>query len=332
MSKITLAHGGGGRLQDEHIRSEIAPRFNNTMLASLPDGAVTPENLVISSDSFVITPRQFPGGNIGKLAVIGTVNDVLMAGGTPKYLTCSLIIEEGLELDELRLYLDSMAETARQCGVMIVTGDTKVVPAGAGDGLYINTAGVGFKNPALDLNSSRIAAGDKILVSRSIGEHGLSVLAIRFGLESADLKSDCACLAGVVQTLTAHTGQGKGLKFMRDATRGGLLGIINEIFENSALSAKLYSEKFPVSKAAGAIAKLLGIDPGFAACEGCLTAIVANDYADMCVKALQELPEGSDAAVIGEVISGDGTVMLCSSWGAMRKLVVPDGDQLPRIC
>ena len=332
MSKITLAHGGGGRLQNELIRSEIASRFANPLLASLPDGAVTAEGLVISSDSFVITPREFPGGNIGKLAVIGTVNDILMAGGIPKYLTCSLIIEEGLELAELQKYLDSMAKAASDCGVLIVTGDTKVVPAGSGDGLYINTAGVGFKNPLLALDRSRITPGDKIIVSRSMGDHGLSVMASRFGLDCGKLQSDCQCLAGCVETLTAQTNSGKELKFMRDATRGGVLGITSEIFENSALSAKLYSDIFPVTPEADAIAKLLGIDPGFAACEGCLVAVVSSSCAEASVKALQQLPGGGKAAIIGEVEAGDGSVMLCNSWGARRKLIVPDGDQLPRIC
>lgn len=332
MSRITLAHGGGGRLQNELISKEIASRFANPLLASLPDGALTAEGLVISSDSFVITPRKFPGGNIGKLAVIGTVNDILMAGGIPKYLTCSLIIEEGLELDELREYLDSMAEAAKSCGVMIVTGDTKVVPRGSGDGLYINTAGVGFKDSRLDLGRSRITPGDRIVVSRSIGNHGLSVMASRFGMDCGKLQSDCASLAGCVEALIAQTDNGKNLKFMRDATRGGVLGITSEIFENSALSAKLYSDSFPVMPEASAIARLLGIDPGFAACEGCLAAIVSGNCADDCVEALRKLPGCGDAAVIGEAGAGDGTVFLCNSWGAQRKLIVPDGDQLPRIC
>ncbi len=332
MNIITLAHGGGGNLQNELIRQEIAPRFNNSLLASLPDGALTAEGLVISSDSFVITPRKFPGGNIGKLAVIGTVNDILMAGGNPKYLTCSLIIEEGLELDELREYLDSMAETAQKCGVLIVTGDTKVVPRGAGDGLYINTTGVGFRDRRLTLDRRRIAEGDKIIVSRSMGNHGLSVLASRFDLECKNLQSDCACLAAAVESLITQTDNGKELKFMRDATRGGVLGIISEIFEKSALSAKLYSEKFPVDAEAAAIAKMLGIDPGFAACEGCLVAVAESKCAGKIVEALQKLPGGAGAAVIGEAVAGDGSVNISSSWGALRKLVVPDGDQLPRIC
>ncbi|MBR2872311.1 MAG: hydrogenase expression/formation protein HypE, partial [Lentisphaeria bacterium] len=178
--------------------------------------------MVISSDSFVITPRFFKGGNIGELAVTGTVNDILMAGGIPRYLTCSLIIEEGFDTDELGLILDSMKECAARCNVAIVTGDTKVVPAGMGDGLYINTAGVGFKRPGMHLDKSRIASSDKIIVSRSAGEHGLSIMAERCGLESDTLASDCAPLTQAVELL--HAAAGEKLKFMRDATRGGVWG------------------------------------------------------------------------------------------------------------
>ncbi|MBE6366638.1 MAG: hydrogenase expression/formation protein HypE [Lentisphaerae bacterium] len=333
MSVITLAHGGGGSLQNELIRQEIVTRFSSPLLASLPDGAVTPEGLVISSDSFVITPRFFPGGNIGKLAVAGTVNDVLMAGGIPQYLTCSLIIEEGLELDELRKILDSMAEMAAACKVSIVTGDTKVVPRGSGDGLYINTAGVGFKRTGLTLGVERFAPGDKIIVSGSIGEHGLSVLASRFGMDCENLSSDCACLDKVVDVLVGNTDNGSGIKFMRDATRGGVLGITAEIFEKSACGATLYEDKLPVTATAAAVAKLLGIDPGFAACEGRLVAVVSSEYAEKCVKMLAEnVADARSAAVIGEVTAQPGSVKMCGAWGTLRKLVVPAGDQLPRIC
>ena len=333
MSIITLAHGGGGSLQNELIRQEIVTRFSSPLLASLPDGAVTPEGLVISSDSFVITPRFFPGGNIGKLAVAGTVNDVLMAGGIPKYLTCSLIIEEGLELDELRKILDSMAEMAAACNVSIVTGDTKVVPRGTGDGLYINTAGVGFKRSGLTLGVERFTPGDKIIVSGSIGEHGLSVLASRFNMISEDMQSDCAALDQAVEKIIAAAGDPSGIKFMRDATRGGVLGIISEIFEKSACGAIVYEEALPVRSSVAAVARLLGIDPGFAACEGRLTAVVSSDCADACIDALRTgVPDCQLAAVIGEVTDEAGSVKLQGSWGTLRKLIVPSGDQLPRIC
>lgn len=333
MSVITLAHGGGGTLQNELIRHEILQRFRSPLLADLPDGALTPENLVISSDSFVITPRFFPGGNIGKLAVAGTVNDVLMAGGIPKYLTCSLIIEEGLELAELQQILDSMAQTAEACGVSIVTGDTKVVPRGAGDGLYINTAGVGFKRPELNLGSSRFVPGDKIIVSGSAGEHGLSIMAQRFEMDCPELKSDCGVLTDAVAALIKASGNGSKIKFMRDATRGGVWGITAEIFEKSACGAVLYEDRLPVQPQTGSVAKLLGIDPGFAACEGRLVAVVSSDCAEECVKQLAEnVPDCQHAAVIGEVTDTPGQVNLCNSWGSLRKLSVPSGDQLPRIC
>ena len=329
MSIISMSHGGGGTLQNQLIRNEIAPRFANTMLQSLPDGAVTPEELVISSDSFVITPRFFPGGDIGKLAVAGSVNDVLVAGGIPKYLTCSLIIEEGLRLDELRRILDSMAAAAKICNVQIVTGDTKVVPRGNGDGVYINTTAVGFKRHGMLLQQSRFVCGDKIIVSRSIGEHGLSVLAQRYDLECGNLTSDCACLDKVVETL--HDTAGSSLKFMRDATRGGVLGIIDEIFYNTACGAVVNEESLPISPEASAAAKLLGIDPGFAACEGCLTAVISSDRAAECVEKLRELKQCRQAAIIGEVTADQG-VLLRGVWGSLRKLHIPAGDQLPRIC
>ena len=326
---ITLAHGGGGKLQNDLIRTEIAKRFSNDMLDSLPDGAVTPEGLVISSDSFVITPRFFPGGNIGKLAVAGTVNDVLMAGGIPKYLTCSLIIEEGLCIDELRTILDSMQSEAAAAGVKIVTGDTKVVSKGSGDGVYINTTGVGFKRQVITLDRRRFNIGDKIIVSSNIGEHGLCIMANRYNLDCGTLQSDCRVLAPAVEALFAAAGN--DLKFMRDATRGGVLGIISEIFENTPYGAVIEEELFPVSKEVAAVAKILGIDPGFAACEGCFTAVVSGACADECIKELQNIPGCGNAAVIGTV-SENAQILLQSQWGALRKVIVPAGDQLPRIC
>jgi len=327
---ITLAHGGGGKLQNDLIRNEIATRFTNSILAGLPDGAVTPEGLVISSDSFVITPRFFPGGNIGKLAIAGTVNDILMAGGIPQYLTCSLIIEEGLELTELRTILDSMRDEAQLAGVQIVTGDTKVVPRGSGDGLYINTAGVGFKRPGMELDRNRFAVGDKIILSGNIGEHGLCVMANRYNLDCGKLQSDCRVLTSAVEAVFAAAGN--ELKFMRDATRGGALGIISEIFENSLFGAIADESRLPVSSEAGAIAKLLGIDPGFAACEGCFAAVVSSSVAENCINALHRTG-CHQASIIGEVTpTHAGEVLLRGEWGALRKLNVPSGDQLPRIC
>lgn len=327
---ITLAHGGGGRLQNDLIRNEIATRFSNDILSGLPDGAATPEGLVISSDSFVVTPRFFPGGNIGKLAVAGTVNDILMAGGVPKYLTCSLIIEEGLTLDELRKILDSMQAEAAGAGVLIVTGDTKVVPAGSGDGIYINTAGVGFKRQNMHLAAQRFTAGDKIIVSGNIGEHGLCIMASRYNLDCGNLESDCKVLTPAVEALAAAAGD--KLKFMRDATRGGVLGIISEIFENTPFGAVIEENALPIGREVAAIAKLLGIDPGFAACEGCLAAVVTSDTAEECVKALRQIKGCSNASVIGTVSENAGEVHLQTQWGAKRKLIVPAGDQLPRIC
>ena len=327
---ITMAHGGGGTLQNDLIREEIIKHFSHPLLAPLPDGAVTPEGLVFSSDSFVITPRFFKGGDIGKLAVTGTVNDILMAGGIPRYLSCSLIIEEGLNIEELRRILSSMKETADSCGVSIVTGDTKVVPKGAGDGIYINTSGIGFKRPGITLGAERIEVSDKIIVSGPAGEHGLSIMAERYGLESGTLASDCACLGKAVELLSQRAGE--KLKFMRDATRGGVWGIVKEIFENAPCGALLEEEALPVTPEAAAVAKLLGVNPGFAACEGCFAAVVAKDAAEECLAALKEVPGFAHAAFIGEASGARGETVIKNSWGALRELKPPPGDQLPRIC
>jgi len=327
---VTMAHGGGGRAQNELIRAEILSRFGAPELSELPDGAVTPEGLVISTDSFVVTPRFFPGGDIGKLAVTGTVNDIYMAGGVPRYLTLSMILEEGLPFSELRAILDSVRDTARAAGVAVVTGDTKVVPRGAGDGIYLNTAGIGGKNPVLNLSRSRFKPGDRIVVSGGMGEHGMTILALRHKLDAPELRSDCQVLADAVRKLCETAPE--GVKFMRDATRGGVLGVTVEIMERSGLGAVIDENTLPVRKEVAALARLLGINPGFAACEGRLVAVVDSDMAEECVKALRALPGGELAAVIGEVTDGAERVTLRNAWGLERPLVVPAGDQLPRIC
>jgi hydrogenase expression/formation protein HypE len=222
-----------------------------------------------------------------------------------------------------------MQSEAGKAGVLIVTGDTKVVPNGSGDGIYINTTGVGFKRPGMMLDRQRFSVGDKIIVSNNIGEHGLCIMANRYNLDCGKLESDCQVLTPAVEALFASAGS--DLKFMRDATRGGVLGIISEIFENTPFGAIIEEEKLPVSKEVAAIAKLLGIDPMFAACEGCFTAVVSSECADECVKALQNIPGSSNAAVIGTVAENEN-ILLQSQWGALRKVIVPAGDQLPRIC
>ena len=327
---ITLAHGGGGRAQNDFLKEEILSRFRAPELAELPDGAVLPDGLVVSTDSFVVTPRFFPGGNIGKLAVTGTVNDIYMAGGVPRCLTLGMILEEGLPFAELRAILDSIRDTARAAKVAIVTGDTKVVPRGAGDGVYLNTTGIGRRNPALKLSRSRFAPGDRIVVSGGMGEHGMTILALRHKLDAPDLKSDCQSLADAVQEVCKTAPA--GVKFMRDATRGGVLGVTAEIMEGSGLGAVIDESALPVRKEVAALARMLGIDPGFAACEGRMVAVVAPDAADDCVKALRALPGGELAAVIGEVTAQAGRVTLRNAWGLERPLLVPAGDQLPRIC
>ncbi len=328
---ITLAHGGGGRLQNELIAEEIVPRFGTGALRGLPDAARVPggEELLVTTDSFVVTPRFFPGGDIGKLAVIGTVNDLLVAGGIPRYLTLSLILEDGFSREELGRILDSVKATALECGVEIVTGDTKVVPRGAADGIYLNTAGIGVRNPALELGRSRFKAGDRLLVSGGVGEHGFTILAARHGIATPGLKSDCAPLTDVVAAALAVAGN--SIEFMRDATRGGVGGVISEII-GDAFDARLDGEALPRSGAVRTLEKMFGIESWFSACEGRLVMVADAAGAGAVLEAWRKLECGRLAADLGEIVPGDGRMIVSGEWGGGRLLTLPSGEQMPRIC
>ena len=325
---ITLAHGGGGPAASEFIRDEILARFVDPALAALPDGASLPGGLIFSTDSFVVTPRFFPGGNIGKLAICGTVNDICAAGGTPRYISLALIIEEGFSREELAVILDSARTACTENNVEVVTGDTKVVPRGAADGIYINTSGVGIKNDDLTLGRNRFAVGDKVLVSGTIGEHGMAILAARHNVAGEALKSDCASI--LPYAVAAREAAADGVKFMRDPTRGGVGGTLCEIMEASPCGAELEESALPLSQAVKNLAGMTGIDPLFVACEGRLMLIAAADAAADILGAWRELDP--NAACIGTLTAEAGKVSVRGEFGFSRMLIPPDGEQLPRIC
>jgi hydrogenase expression/formation protein HypE len=331
---IVMAHGGGGRLSAKLIDEEIVTRFGCAALDGLPDAAsiqIPGNDLVFSTDSFVISPYFFPGGDIGELAVFGTVNDLCVAGGTPRWLSLAMILEEGFPLADLRRILDSAARAAQLCGINIVTGDTKVVERGHGDGIFLNTAGIGIKIPVLNLNKHRIEPGDQLLVSGNIGEHGFAVLAARNGIDTAQgIRSDCAPLTGFMELVSSC---GSAVKFMRDPTRGGVAAVTHEICRNMSFGIELDEAAVPLSGGAHVLSEMFGIDPLHAACEGRLLMICSGNAAADIAAAMRLLPAGKDAAVIGRVTADyPGKVRMNTIAGSSRLIAVPAGEILPRIC
>lgn len=329
---ITLDYGSGGLRTSQLIESILVPAFHNPTLEDLGDGAVLPTMdgpLVYSTDSFVVTPWRFPGGDIGKLAVCGTVNDVCMAGGQPKYLSLSFIIEEGFLMEDFKTIVNSIATTAQLAGVQIVTGDTKVVERGKGDGIYINTSGVGPQRAA-GLSRKAICPGDAVLVSGSVGCHGAAVLMARGEIPFAgELLSDCRPL----HQLSAAALEAGGVRILRDPTRGGVATTLNEFVEGSALTIELEEDAIPVDPAVAAACDLLGLDPLYSACEGRMLAVVSPGQADAVLDALHQTSGGEHAAMIGRVTeSRPGHVVLRTALGGSRILGKLTGVQLPRIC
>lgn len=328
---VTLDYGSGGQKTSELIDSIVLPAFQNPALAALGDGAVLAgsDRLVFSSDSFVVSPWRFPGGNIGKLCVCGTVNDVCMAGGIPKYLSLSLILEEGFPLCDLREIIASAAEEARRTGVIVATGDTKVVEHGKGDGIYINTAGIGFLNtPGLGKDSIR--EGDAVILSGSAGCHGTAVMMARSGLAQGDsLLSDCRPLTELsLAALDAGT-----VRILRDPTRGGVATTLNEFVEGTELCVELEESAIPVDPPVQAACDLLGLDPLYCACEGRMLVVTAPEDADTVVAALRQISGGEQAARIGSITKNrPGCVVLKTRLGGSRLLAKLSGQQLPRIC
>ena len=330
---IQLAHGGGGVLSRNLIRDEIAARFGAGPLQGLPDAArVTcgAGELIFTTDSYVVQPVEFPGGNIGSLAVHGTVNDIAVSGGRPRWLSLGLILEEGLPLAVLRRILDSVRAAAETCGVQIATGDTKVVSRGQCDQLYLNTAGVGDPIPGFSLGASTIRPGDAVLVSGTLGDHGMAVLCARKGIDIRDGPvSDSAPVHRLVAALTPLAAR---MRFMRDPTRGGAAAVTNEIVEGRSFGILLREAALPFAPGTRAAAEMLGLDLLDVACEGRVLLVCAADAADAVLAVWRQLPEGLHAAQIGEVSTRNGQVVLETLMGGHRLVDVPHGEMLPRIC
>jgi len=337
VKKILLAHGGGGRLSHNLIANTILPRFNNDKLAQLGDSALLElgcSSVYFTTDNFVVKPLFFNGGDIGKLAVCGTVNDLAVAGAKPVALSLSLIIAEGFEFDLLDKILGSVADTARSAGVEIVTGDTKVVEAGAADGIFINTAGVGVKINGTDISCGRIEPGDKIIINGTIGDHGMTIISQREGMKfDSPLQSDCACLNGLVSRLTEEFAS--EIKFMRDPTRGGLSATLNEIASSSGYGVEIREADIPVGRTVRAAADMLGFDLLEIANEGKVVMIVSEDSAEQIIEICKSDPLGGDSAIIGRMTDagdGDAVVEQITKIGGRRVVQMPYGRELPRIC
>jgi hydrogenase expression/formation protein HypE len=331
--KILLAHGSGGKLAHELVEKSFVKALANPLLARLDDSAVfdLSGRLAFTTDSYVVSPIFFPGGDIGKLAVCGTVNDLAMCGAKPLYLSLSFIIEEGLPQSELEQIVESVQKAAGEAGVEIITGDTKVVHKGSADKLFINTAGVGIIAQGIDVSGSNARPGDKVILSGTIGDHGIAVISQREGLSfSTKLKSDCAPLGGLVAEMLKAS---PNIHCLRDPTRGGLATSLNELARQSGVSIRIEEEKIPVREEVLAACEMLGFDPLYVANEGKLVAIVQPEDADKVLKAMRKNRYGKDAAIIGEVgAEHPGRVVMKTVLGASRIVDMLVGDLLPRIC
>jgi hydrogenase expression/formation protein HypE len=332
---VTLAHGGGGRLTQMLIERMLLPAFANPQLASLHDGAlleISGARLAFSTDSFVISPLFFPGGDIGSLAVHGTVNDLAMCGAQPLALSAGFILEEGLAMQDLWRVVQSMQAAAQDAGVSIVTGDTKVVDRGKGDGIYINTAGIGVIPAGVQIDPMRAQPGDLVLLSGAIAVHGIAIMSVREGLAfETELHSDSAPLHRLVDGLLRAGGE--HVHVLRDPTRGGVASALNEIAKSARVGVRLYEARIPVPDAVRGACEILGLDPLYVANEGKCLAIVAPQAADAVLTAMQADPLGREAVVVGEVVAEHaGRVMLRSRIGGTRVVDMLSGEQLPRIC
>ncbi|QAT39986.1 hydrogenase expression/formation protein HypE [Clostridium sp. JN-9] len=329
---ISLSYGNGGTKTDSLIKKYLLPNFGNNLLNVLGDGALlnTSNEIAFSTDSFVIYPLFFPGGDIGKLSVCGTVNDLLMCGSIPKYLSLSFIIEEGFLINDFEKIVKSVALTVEKAGVQIVTGDTKVVDKGHGHGIYINTSGIGERIKGINLGKHRINPGDKVIVTGNCGDHGISVLCAREKLFEGNLKSDCNPLNNVIYEILKF---GDKVKILRDPTRGGVATTLNEFAEDTEICIELDENKIPVDKSIGSACDLLGLDPLYSANEGKAIAIVSAEVCDNVIDNLKKIDISKDAAVIGEVTSFmPGKVILNTPYGGRKILNKLSYDMLPRIC
>jgi hydrogenase expression/formation protein HypE len=334
-----LAHGGGGELMHELIRRHVLPPMSNEYLAALTDGAVLDwptGQLVFTTDSYVVTPLEFPGGDIGRLAVAGTINDVAVMGAEPVAISLGLILQEGLPFDLLDRVLRSVAETAKEAGVQVVTGDTKVIERrstaqGAAEGMFISTTGVGRLLAGARLDIHRVKPGDVVLVNGTIADHGLAVMSVRSGIEfESDLRSDAAPLNGLVAEMFKAVAD---VKFLRDATRGGIAGVLADVSEAGAVSIEIDEHRIPITRTARHAAEMLGLDPLTVANEGKLICVVAETDAEAVLAAMQRHPLGRAAAEIGRVTETQPPLVeMITRSGGRRIVQRPYGEELPRIC
>jgi hydrogenase expression/formation protein HypE len=331
---IVLGHGGGGKLSAELVEHLIAPAFADPELDQLGDGAVLPRaagRLAFSTDSYVVHPLFFPGGSIAELAVHGTLNDLAMRGARPLYLSVALILEEGLPMNVLGAIVERMAQAARAAGVRVVTGDTKVVDKGHGHGCYITTAGIGMVPEGVDIGPARAVTGDVVLVSGTLGDHGMAVMSVREGLEfGTELKSDTAALDSMVRDLLAAA---PGTHVLRDPTRGGIASALNEIAERSGVGIEIEEARLPVRPQVQAACEILGLDPVYVANEGKLLAILPPEESAAALAALRAHPLGREATAIGRVTATPrGMLVARTAIGGTRVVPMQIGEQLPRIC
>ncbi len=325
--KITMAHGSGGKTSAELMESVFGRHFKNSILDKMEDAAVLElqGKIAFSTDSFVVTPVVFKGGDIGKLSICGTANDLLMMGAVPQYMTCGFILEEGLDIDVLQEIVASMATQAREAGVIIAAGDTKVVE-GSG-GLYINTSGIGTIPQGRDVSAANCQPGDKILLSGNLGDHHACILSARMEIEN-NIKSDCGCLSDITKAL--FNGEIR-VRTMRDVTRGGLGTILNEIAAASGCKIQLSEEAIPVDEEVRGFADILGLDPLYMGNEGKMIAIVPEDQAEQALELMRATEHGKNAAIIGQVMEGEGS-FITTRLGGSRVLDMLYGEGLPRIC
>jgi hydrogenase expression/formation protein HypE len=334
--RVDMSHGAGGRAMAELISSIFKDAFGNELLDQGNDQASFPTpaggRMVMTTDGYVVSPLFFPGGDIGSLAVHGTVNDLAMAGAKPLYLSASYIVEEGFPLGDLKRIAESMGAAAKAAGVLVVTGDTKVVERGKADGVFISTAGVGVVPDGLTLSGDRARPGDKVIVSGSMGDHGVAIMSSRENLTfETEILSDSAPLNGLVDVMVAAAGP--HLKLMRDPTRGGLAATLNELAHQSGVGFRVVEDHIPIKKQVAAACELLGLDPLNVANEGKLVVVVAPEAADALLAAMRDHPLGADAAIIGDVVEDDQHfVQMTTGFGGGRIVDWLAGEQLPRIC
>jgi len=332
--RILLDHGSGGKISHSLTLDIMLPAFDNPMLSKLNDGAILNiggKKFAFSTDTYTVDPIFFPGGNIGELAIYGTVNDIAMCGGSPLYLSVGLVIEEGFLISDLERIIKSMGAAAQKAGVKVVTGDTKVVPKGAADKIFINTSGIGLIPDNVDVGCDKAVPGDKIILSGTIADHGITILTQREGMTfTSSIKSDSAPLNRMVEKIFTAS---KKVHVLRDPTRGGVGTSLSEIAEKSNSGIRIFENKIPVKNEVKGICELLGFDPLYIANEGKLLAFVSPEDADKVLSAVREDEFGKDACIIGEVVSGHpGKVFLETGIGGIRMVDMLTGEQLPRIC